>query len=131
MHKLKNPTLVFVKLLVVFCSNLSPPSKTLVGEEISETHGDSSGNVTRGWVISQSSASTTFSKELVSLLRFDILFISFRLFLNSSRSDFMFEAFRSVDEVTWWTLDELDVADDTCVIRLVVELVLLFACNCF
>lgn len=71
-------------MLVVFCSNCTV-SMALVGEEIAEGVGVSSGKVTRG----SSSASTRFSKELRNL-RLGMLFISFMLFLNSCRSDLTF-----------------------------------------
>lgn len=126
--------MVFLKLFIVFCSNLSV-SRGLVGVPISEGTGVSSGKVTRGWEISfmSLSTSTRFSSELLSFFRsmeFEMFFMSLRLFLKSFRSDFILDALRSEVTCTLWVLVEVELVEDL-LTRVVVVLLCEFVCNLF
>lgn len=122
-------TVVFLKLFMVFCSNFRV-STTPVGEFSSEWIGEvSSGNLTTGEDDGESSTSTRFSKDFLMCIKLlgRLLFMSFKLFLKSTKSLRILFAFKS--DVTKRSLEVL--LDEDLLTRVVVVVVLLwvFVCN--
>lgn len=122
-------TVVFLKLFMVFCSNFSV-STTPVGEFNSEAIGEvSSGNLTIGDDAGESSSSTRFSKDLFMCIKLlgRLLFMSFKLFLKSTKSLRILLAFKSDTKRSL----EVLLLDEDLLTRVVVVVVLLwvFVCN--